>query len=1071
MKLSLLMKTLSYLYVQNNSIHSFKCPSTHQHASRMAIPTTNKSATNPTRRCTHWALTTMLVLLNCVHVASRTGLEDPPKLPTANEIHKVLVSIGFTNDFGPQDLKVEAYTPHQPLESAPDTNTNPISAQLDSTQNKTPSYVIHTSLRRITFHLPTYPDATRAQAALEELRKIAVLKTCYATVEFSGYNPILTQYNMLILCRVVNMLSCERICFWFAGCQMLDGYTDGLNVNECQAEAQKTVEHAGRPEIHLTIVPSWQALPFEKFMLINLVVLRPILTLKLNYSHIAKFSTYLESIPFQDRYTLKINWTPGPKGCFDLEALRFSHHNCKMIEIKIQKPSKLDQLTLKNLPDKDPPIALMADWSDIRRIAMVNDSPTKVHTIITNWDGPYTIQEMKTAYTLPKRPKAGLIATKMIINAGRGSPCAPHTDCQVIYIKTLRKHGISVECLELNYANGRQDFHSALNWLSRINTSSEELIGWNDRLPECRGHALSNPLWWHVAPLNIQLDKISNWWTDYSYSCQHIRYTTINICGAKKPAANQLSLCIEALDWFKNITAHELCISNVRTDEACSELEELETLLNRYPKYHINLNKLVLDKVDLRLVYRMLYQCLFACQTEIHIINHNLPNLAVAKVLAHNETRNITKLVIVGLNNLIEASPDSQENTTEGFSLFNYVKDYEGMKTPQELGLHKLFLQQGYLDPHIPTLQDIKAFGVQVMPNLAEQYNAMVQFGQPSLIHDKELTYYSNTLEALETSFTDHPIATRDQDNSVKKLFLCISDKPFLTNADVISIIRWVACRFKKLVVLWLANLKLTDNERETITSCEYMIIGLPLLKSIHLEDPTADTGSINLLFRPYDNNILPISPDSEASFTALSYKLLSLLYAYCNNIQDLIPNYNEINMASLKMIIEKLHYYKTNGWLLDCPICFSELCAQPMLIRQDMGPASYCNGNAIAACFLKCGHPICIECASTMESDQAETAQDKRCSCCNRTGIFEAFKQLMCTSSSTCNFLNDQTNGFTANPDDPSPTPWTDGNYYFYKPYETMSTLTQNLSNEINTNPAHLTQIVDPNTNPRLTQ
>ncbi|KAI5185352.1 hypothetical protein NEHOM01_0767, partial [Nematocida homosporus] len=201
----------------------------------------------------------------------------------------------------------------------------------------------------------------------------------------------------------------------------------------------------------------------------------------------------------------------------------------------------------------------------------------------------------------------------------------------------------------------------------------------------CLGESLNDSRWVLPEPVKISLNHellnfkiVSFEERYYTRFCQNIHYSFIEINGDKTPTPQYFRKCTLLLSRFQSITAHQLKISNVRDTNYYSNKFDLATFQRHSSPaitWALKVRRLVLDNVDIRIIYWMLGHYELAIPTEIHIINQKFANLAIAQILTHPAFNNITALVLNELLTLNEVILFDRREEVKEFLLFNYVDE------------------------------------------------------------------------------------------------------------------------------------------------------------------------------------------------------------------------------------------------------------------------------------------------------------------------------------------------------------------------------------------------------------
>ncbi|KAI5184512.1 hypothetical protein NEHOM01_0187 [Nematocida homosporus] len=1064
---------------QDKSLAKFRplkdCVSFLEHNARHSTRTTPLKANAYTTKISHcrviissWTvvrLCVLLVLLQWTSIVSGSSMEiDQPGLPSSEDVLRSLEEIGFRWSFNGTNPCVVFCSSEEAPESTPTPgvtdNTNPNSTQPNSTPNSTPRYTVDFSNMYISFTLPTYPDSPAI--VLHEIRKIDMITAEEVLLAFYNPNKYYHQDNLLLLCRLLNLLACKQMVLRiiFEGIPRLDGFPYGIDSVIRQKEAEDTIRCAGSAPFHLIIDSNVESAALLKYIFNDLVILRPVLNISLSSKYVPDISGYLKPLSLTEDSALTICYSEENIQ-IDLKAIQKAAHKCSKIIFRIETPQAPPIAGLEEeVSAEGPTIILAGKGNVIQCIGKENPYPIHVHVLSCNESHTKWV-DILNVVDEPQSPcDPRIFANKVVLVASDCTWCDfPIYYEQVMSVKFFAEHGISVGKVEFEYADGRGHFFKALESLCKAKALSKIPTDLADKNIACLDHALSGPCWELKEPVNIRLNRIS-----LTHKCQRIRYTTLSISGDKGREANNIRLCNNLLRELQNINAQELRISNVCNCSSTNtnfDLTQLKLRLANPRKYNLNVKTLILNNVDDCILYRMLSCYDFTCssKTEIHLLNHRLTSLAIAQILTLPMTEKIAKLVIEGVTRLNEVKHFHQRKELNEFSLFNYLEERKEKKETEELDLHKLvlILEPILFDSYNIPLQALKDLGVQVLTNPNNDCITEPPFPtQPHMIDIKNFTYCITTLDALKidlakyksTSLTQPnptptPTPNSVQPDSITNLFLRISDAHFLTRTDLNTIICWIGHRFKDLTTLWLANFKLTESTRKALNSYRYILNALPYLQLIQIEDTILQQTPIELQPRSYINDLFAITSDLEHTFTAVSYEVLSQLYTHCDKIENLIPNYDGSN-ETLHTIITSLQKLKKDGDVPYCPCCQRTLYMPSEEMKDDQADVMEPNPQLVSdtgfdtLCYLDCKVPICIYCAS-----RVEYAHMSNCNICDRAYTLGfRYRRLAGTPASVFIFPDMSANKPATDSEWLQTRPWTDNHHYFYILYDSLELL-----------------------------
>ncbi|KAI5187968.1 hypothetical protein NEHOM01_2466 [Nematocida homosporus] len=1011
-------------------------------------------------------LCVLLVLLHWTSIVSGSNMEIyQPGLPSSEEILKSLKKIGFSWSFNGTNPRVVFCSSEETPESTPTPdvtdNTNPNSTQPNSSLR----YAIVEPTLHLYYTLPIYPDSPAI--ALHEIRKITMINAEDVEINYNRASIAFHKECLVLLCRLLNLFVCKELKFTVNYYENLDKYKGGFDLDRGRKEAKNAIDWDDSTPFHLTINSDMASNALLKYIFNGLVILRPVSGITLPSKYVPDLSGYLKPLSLSSNYTLIIRYEKRNVK-INLKRIQKAAHKCAKIIFDIHEVSDPVITGLEEeVPAKSPTIILTGSGHSIQYIAKHNRSRVKVHVLVYNTFHSGFIKSLIKAAKAKKASKSRIVAGKAILALSDSTPCDfPAYHKQVLTTETFAKSGIAVKDIEFKYEDGRWDFSAELESLVYYKVLSEMPTNLAGKNIVCLGHALSDPCWELKEVVDLKLNKFGLW-----PICPNIRYTTLSISGDKNPDQNHTCACNGLLRHLRSINAQELRISNVRDCPSTNtnfDMAKLESDLANLLKHNLNVEILILDDVDECILYRMLGCYDFTCSklTEIHLLNHRFTSLAIAQILTLPMAKKISKLVIDGISRLNEIKHFHQRKELNEFSLFNYLEKRKGKrkgkKETEEIDLHKLVLrpEPTIFDSYNIPLQALRGLGVQVLTS-SDKYSTDPPFPrQPHMIDMKEFAYYTTTFDALKidlakyqsTSLTQPnptltltPIPNSVQPDSITTMFLRINDTQFLTQADLNTIICWVSCRFKNITSLWLANFKLTEEDRKILASCKYMINALPYLQFIQIEDATSDKDPLELSLHPYYNNLLEITSDPMPTFLAVSYKVLSQLYTYCDKIEDLIPNYDSSN-ATLHTIITSLQKLKRDGDVPYCPCCNRTLYMPPQgkrakkwdikrLFTMKFNSQFNSNTNIDMLFYLGCGCPVCIRCLEIRRKSHAQSCTK----CKQNTGTFN---RLIGIPSPVFIFPNNSACDSNAHSELLQPAPWKDNHCYFYLSYNSIESL-----------------------------
>ncbi|KAI5184375.1 hypothetical protein NEHOM01_0120 [Nematocida homosporus] len=1012
-------------------------------------------------RCWLIGLCTLLVRLHWVAASGITvetrvvsiGLDaaNVIGLPDSNKMVENMKLIGFSFDNENTRVVARPNDPDQPEELEVDANRAPHVA----------SYVVEVALNsNIYFALPEYSDVGAATAALELLRTIAVIKLFWgkcAYVTYTTSNLDCHQINMQILSRVVNLFDCTTLELCLK--PDLVSYNRELDLGACRDEAQKTIDRAIYKSQCQLRFSSNRSLGLPALIDRGIVLLRPILGVFLvdNEVHDAPL---LYHLPLVDGYSIYLLDIPSDIN-IDLGVLQTSAAKCSYITLETSSEAKLTLTGLENAVDKHTGLVLEADWDILTYLCNNNEAQIRVHTLLGVDVQPQTIQPMLDAdqKEAPTEPKIIATTAKTLISAD--VPCKSMDYYKQIYTReAYAKFGIMVETINIAYEDNRTDLFETLDTLRGINALKRipESIWLGD--VQCYGKDLDGPDWKLQETVSIRLNHASldhslTNYTEHQHMCfcQHINYKTLEIKGGRVPCENQIGSCIRLLNAFRSITAQKLKISNARDNDQTPinfVMDKLKTPTTNHPKWPLYVGTLVLDNVDESIVYWVLQRYIFSESMHLHLLNLHFSNLAVAQILSLPEAQNITMLVVNGFPELDEVKYFNQQDKITTFSLFKYIEEEVAKDTPIEsLGLHKLCLQLA--DANTSLYSDVlDALGVYSILPLAMSFGHYTKWTSTkhatNPIHRAKFTLSGTTIEALKTDLAKYGIkgsfqlntsqsehsqqsqAPSNQRQSVVELLLQFSDTFFLTDTDFVTIVRWVACHFKDVATIWLANVKVSDEERAVITSRNYLFKDLDMLNRILVERAAPDEPPLNLLTRLHRIILVAGVSNPVHAIVTMQPTLLTQFICHQEELNNHIPSYPNTETSIRKIINYIMHQQPP----YECAVCLEALDGLKVepkeqdqedgndnddepptkKPRPSMGSESQDEnpqGHPVMICYFKCGHPLHSKCAIGVMN-----MQNNNCPTCRQPVVYKNAHQLMSVPLTTLVFAEDSISNVT---------------------------------------------------------
>ncbi|KAI5184371.1 hypothetical protein NEHOM01_0116 [Nematocida homosporus] len=1052
-----------------------------------------------------WAvgLCVLLMGLSCVRAGGRdvgvevNGISVPPlELPGLADMTADLTWIGFAWDTDSEPMEINPYTPPaQSLEPISELNPtlNPINRMLE--------LVFSTHVH---FALPEYSDVEAATAALELLRKIAVIRLFWgkcAYVTYTTSNLDCHQINMEILSRVVNLFDCTTLELCLK--PHFVSHIRELDLGACQNEAQKTVDQATynllcRLKFSTELNNGLLALINS-----NVVLLRPISGVFLVDNEIDD-APLLSRLPLKDGYMLYFMSLPSFV-VIDLRTLQSSQSTCSQITIEGFDGTDLTIVGLENAADEHPGIVLEAEWHSLMHLCSSdNISRIRVHTLVGIDVEPANISAMLSAgqRETPQELRIRAIDAITII-----LPCV---SCQTLeYYKHIytreayEKFGIWVSEVNIRYASERTDLYDTLDTLVKIGALSEVPTSILEADIVCCGHALNDSDWEVHETVRIQVNypdlhvHFKNYQSQhYVCFCQNIRYTTIELNGAETPCKEQVEKCAHILTQFWCIRAKTLKLINIRNGNqiiASFSPETLNTADAQAPKWGLYADTLVFDNVDDQIVYWVLGRYFFGKHIKIVFMSQHFTNMAIAQYLSHPCSHMVSSLVITDLTELDEVKYFNQQDKIKTFSLFKYIEEELAKGTPIEsLGLHKLLVRLNNID--VSLYNDVlRAFwGYGIMP-LAIPLDAYIALSSTnpkiSPMCKDEFTLYGATLKSIKADLSNcrarrqtQSIPDQSQQSqllpfqkqSVKALILRFNEIHSLVEADFVTIIRWISCRFKDIASIWLENVEMLPEVRAAITARDYLFSSLTSLTSIRMESAVPGEASIELLVRSHHLSLVASTSNPVDAVIAMQSTLLSQLACHLTELNNYISNRPTTEITIRRII----NYITHQPPPLECVVCL-----QPFIKPQDEDkkqdddeppakkPCFVANPEMLAlsshltvnseiylsrACWFACGHPLCNGCAIANKA-----LPDNRCPSCRQSVIYESIRQLVSAPQSIVVFATDSLGNTNVDCEWPTSMTYWDDQVLLYVTYRDGANFDISANTEIAYNNTHSIHII----------
>ncbi|KAI5187586.1 hypothetical protein NEHOM01_2290 [Nematocida homosporus] len=760
-------------------------------------------------------------------------------------------------------------------------------------------YIVKCSASAINFTMPFYSNADEAKLALDRLREVAVIKTTAIRVTYRRANISCYTENLQIISRVINVVDCKNLVLYLNPNRPKNVDPDKIYLNFSLPEANSTIERAKLgPSCTLRFsTRAHKSLP--NLMAEGIALVRSISTLILEDLQFEDF-TFMDQLTLSDEYALYFRYLPEVVKL----NFRFMHHaspRCQQISIAGPKDTKLTILGLENATMTiHPRLVLVVDWGLLQNLAMNNKATITVHELVGRATEP--IPGHPSIYA-PIMINAKKVVTEIAANIECG-----HNDFILRpYTKDIcARYGIKTDSVRIYYRDDRNDMLRTLEILQKCNALAIIPKEVQERDVVCYGRRLSVPDWELQETVSFRLSQLPKW-EDFkleaqygSKFCQAIRYKTIRILGRQARYEEQRQQVQHLIELFRCLVVDELRITNL-----CDDTQDNSFFLPRNlqrdnwgrSQYQLDIKLLVLDRVDNRFLYWMIKHYLFKGNIEVHILNQRFTNLNVAVLLSKSITPQISKLVLNDFFELNEIKYYNQPEKIHGFSLFKYAstKAAEGV-TDEFTCLSKLFLDLGCLDcrDYDSVLTTLAAYKVGFRSASFDVYinNAITAYTKglaaacPDRSQEHEEAWLNNkedesdlrTLVLYWLDIKDIKIDNNErransqsqaepdqlQTQSVNNLWLYFSDYQFISEKRLAIIIQWAAWRFKGLISLHLANLKVLQRKKNILASRTYWLIDQPLLKTVTLSGQGPNRTPFYLTISLYHNALLEcfVSPN-----------------------------------------------------------------------------------------------------------------------------------------------------------------------------------------------------------------
>ncbi|KAI5186043.1 hypothetical protein NEHOM01_1246 [Nematocida homosporus] len=1004
-------------------------------------------------------LCALLVCLNVIVGAGDIdGIDSTPvhtqvDIPGQEEIVKALISIGFCLNESATDLHCLPYTttPVNELSS----ESNPIPNSSDHLPKNAPLYVIERMISRLDFTLPYYQDLVKVTDDLEMLRKIGVLRVDTARVNYASSNPLFHQENLMVLSRVVNLFDCRSLEICFGDNQDMDVNASQMYFDVCQREALEVTKWAEYKTDCTLVFLSKTNSSISKLIDSGIVLLRPMSGVRLVEEE-AKDTCLIGRLPLKDGYRIHLHDLPDPIA-LDFGFLQNPSPRCSMIAINENKNKKATVTGLEHAIDNHPDITLYVSWQFIRNLDENTDLQIRVHTIKGLDVELFSINPLFAPSPSQAPYKPRIFATKLVSSIAPLMPCDPNDPyIRACSLDAYPKYGIVPSDVTFEYEMPRLDLSTTLNMLHSIDALPETLADTELNNVYCTGHDLSLPGWTLQETVDIRLDvdNLGNLLQQYQRSyinhfCQNMKYRDIKIAGGQTPTQKQVDDCLRLLALFRNLKTQKLEILNVRNanqDATMFDLPAIKERIDRLDKYRLEIKTLILNNVDGAIINWIMARCMFADLVEIQILNQHYPTLAIVQILALPIAEKIKTLTLNNIHDLTEVKQYPQRVLSKEFSMFSYVNNATAAgKTTQDLGLEKVFLQVRDVVGSTcgGILPEYAGYGINVPTMLFDDYLLMLSTKSVVNRTNKlEFLLYGATLNALVSDFTNcQSRQLPNQKSSITELSVCFTDNLPLAEPTLITIIRWVACRFKDVTTLRLVNVTTSTNDLNVMRARNYLICGLDALSSIFLENSDLNSpvdSSVELLIRPHRIGLLANVSQPEPEAIQMSYPMLPQLLAHIDHLNVLTPSTTGPNKV-LSAVLKRYQDNLNSSEPFECSIC----CRTPLVLNRSEQTSNQVQTESVPTlqsdslthltimCYFKCGHGVCSNCVIGIHS-----RPNNPCPICRNPNVCENIHRLVSAPLSCFVFADDSLNTPAPHPDWPNNLACSDEQVYLYLSY-----------------------------------
>ncbi|KAI5184727.1 hypothetical protein NEHOM01_0329 [Nematocida homosporus] len=597
-----------------------------------------------------------------------------------------------------------------------------------------PDYWVGFSQGSVYFEPPEVIDKHWVKHIQSTLRMISCIRVVQAQVRYKPNSPELHGETLCILSRIINMFDCEYLSISL-GWDIADlSYTNKIDYTALLTEAYNTVQdvtYAIPCQISFGIIEHSDIL---SLIMSGVAPLRPISSVFLR-SRCFEAISLLGQLALAKDYVLIIE-PLAELVHIDFGLLLSSSPTCSQITINDHPTTRMFIAGLENAIKLHPELILCLSCDTIKHLCLYNAAEIQIHTLLGFEVNKDTVIHLEQLSGMNTASPIKIIAHKVVAEVQFGVPCRLFDHHRKLYTPTnLAKIGIKASTVTIYYKKPRDDVLNTTLALCQINALLKPPQIISSRLVFCDGQSLNDTNWRLDMPISIDLNhpKFEEHLGFYIRNsipfCQNMKYCGIEISGSKVPIEKQDLRCIQVLSLFRNLDVNTLMIRNVRTRTrpTCNFiLDHMMELASVKDKWSFNANLLVLDNVDICIVYWMLAHYEFAKPVKIYMLNQRFKNLGIAQVLNTPIGQHIEFIAINDFLELNEVIYYTQEENIVGFSIFNYVKSHNHSHI-ESLHLDKLHMRLNGIDfGHYGEILDVFS-----------RYKITLMIGLPKLVLDE----------------------------------------------------------------------------------------------------------------------------------------------------------------------------------------------------------------------------------------------------------------------------------------------------------------------------------------------